>query len=68
MAGALGIIALAPQIAFRVPAVKIVAPSAPIAFWLQTTRASRCVDEEYKKALAEIFKVNPNQVMVSLKV
>lgn len=61
IARAAAIVALAPQIAFRAPKLKLVVePPQQVAFWRQITRRSRCVDSEYLKVYSTLFAASIN--------
>lgn len=58
---AAAIVALAPQIAFRVKPLSVAVEAVPkvetvTPFWLQTTRYSSCVDDEYLKMYRRIME------------
>jgi len=60
LAKAAAIIALAPQLAFRVKPIEWTRSDEGImktvAFWNQTERYTACVDAAYEKAMAKVFR------------
>lgn len=56
LAKAAAIVALAPQLAFRVKPEIPQAPKELVAFWCQTTRLARSYDDDYIKALEHAMR------------